>query len=49
MYVLCAGYEDTSRANGVCIELSATGTVKGDDDGDGVKAGTRVAREVRWR
>lgn len=47
MYVLCAGYEDTSRDGGVCIELSVTGTVKSEDDGDAVKAGTRVAREVR--
>ncbi|CAN0237071.1 unnamed protein product [Ascophyllum nodosum] len=46
MYLLCAGYEATLPAKGVCIELSVTGVVTPEDDGDGTKAGTRVAGKV---
>ena len=49
MYLLCAGYEATLPAKGVCIELSVTGVVTPEDDGDGTKAGTRVAGKVRTR
>lgn len=46
MFVLCAGYEDKIRGRGVCIELSVTGEVLAEDDGDAVKAAMRVAGDV---